>query len=214
MIANKKYVLYALVKPYDLKMSLVFSIDSRIRYIQEFIEDTMRNFRAKYRVGRIEHKKTSSILLPDYKIGDVLEDKDEIIVYSIEFGLTKKVLSDNSSIEDIDKLFIGKKIKKDRTLSRPDSVDKKVLKKEEESEEDEDNNEENNEEENNEEDEDDENEEKEEKTEKKEKNLKNEKTKKKNIKEKVKETKKNNKKKKIDDNSSNSGDDKSQDIPL
>ena len=211
MIANKKYVLYALIKPYDLKMSLVFSIESRIRYIQEFIEDTMRNYRAKYRVGRIEHKKTASILLPDYKIGEVLEDKDEIIVYSIEYGLTKKVLSDKSSIEDIDKLFIGKKTKKDRTLSRPDSIDKKIPKKEEESEEEEDNNEEDN----NEEDEDEEKEEKEEKDEKKEKNSKNENNKKKHQKEKLKkETKKNNKNKKEEDNSSNSGDDKSQDIQL
>ena len=110
MLKNKKFLLYAQIKPYDLKLSLVFSSDCKIRYIQEYIEDTMRNFRAKYKVGRIEQKKTSSILLPDYKIGEVLEDKDEIIVYSKEYGLTKKTLSDNSSLEDIDKLFIIVKI--------------------------------------------------------------------------------------------------------
>ena len=192
MLSEKKYILYALIKPYDLKISLVFSKDSRIRYMQEFIEDTMRNFRTKYKVGRIEQKKSSSILLPDYKIGEVLEDKDEIVVYSAEYGLTKKTLSDKSSIEDIDKLFIGKKLKSSsRFMSRKDSYEKNVKKKEEESEEEDDNEEE--------EEDDDDN--------KDEKNIKNEK------KEKNKDKKKDKKNKK-DDNSSNSGDDKSEDIKL
>ena len=130
MLCEKKYVLYAIIKPYDLKISLVFSKDSRVRYMQEFIEDTMRNFRTKYRVGRIEQQKTSSILLPDYKIGEVLEDKDEVVVYSAEYGLTKKTLSDKSSIEDIDKLFIGKKLKRDsRVITSKDSNDKTIKKK-------------------------------------------------------------------------------------
>ena len=198
MLSEKKYVLYAIIKPYDLKISLVFSKDSRVRYMQEFIEDTMRNFRTKYRVGRIEQQKTSSILLPDYKIGEVLEDKDEVIVYSAEYGLTKKTLSDKSSIEDIDKLFIGKKLKRDsRVISSKDRNDKTMKKKEEESEDDEDDNEEEEEDEDN-------NNNKEEKEEKEEKNKKNDKNK----------DKKKDKKNKKDDNSSNSGDDNSEDIKL
>ena len=89
----------------------------------------MRNFRTRYKVGRIEHKKTSSILLPDFKIGDILEDKDEIIVYSIEYGLTKTSLHDKKSIEDIDKLFIAKKTKREsRGMSRKISIDKNYKK--------------------------------------------------------------------------------------
>ena len=189
MLANKKYTLYAQIKPYNLKISLVFTTDTRVRYVQEFVEDTMRSFRAKYKVGRIEQQKTKSILLPDYKIGDVLDDKDEIIVYSVEYGLTKTTLNDKSSIEDIDKLFIGKKTKRDsRAISRNDSNDKKeVPKKEDDSDE-----EENNEEEENEDN-------------KKEETAKNN-NKGKNIKK--------NAKKKNDDNSSSSGDDKSQDIEI
>ena len=195
MLREKKYVLYAVIKPYDLKISLAFSKDSRVRYMQEFIEDTMRNFRTKYRVGRIEQKKTSSILLPDYKIGEVLEDKDEIIVYSAEYGLTKKTLSDKSSIEDIDKLFIGKKLKRDsRVISSKDSNDKTMKKKEEESEDDEDDNEEEEEDEDN-------NNKKDEKDENNEKSGKN-------------QDKKKGKKNKKEDNSSNSGDDNSEDIKL
>ena len=130
MIGNQKYVLYCQIKPYDLKLSLVFSTDSKVRFMQEFIEDIMKNLKTKFKIGRIEQKKTSSLLLPDYKIGEVLEDKDEIIAYSIEYGLTKKTLSDKIQIEDIDKLFIGKKIKRDsRVISRKDSGDKKVVKK-------------------------------------------------------------------------------------
>jgi len=193
MLANKKYVLYAQIKPYNLKISLVFTSDTRIRYVQEFIEDTMRSFRAKYKVGRIEQQKTKLLLLPDYKIGDVLDNKDEIIVYSAEYGLTKTTLSDKSSVEDIDKLFIGKKIKRDsRAISRKDSNDKKeVSKKEDDSDE-----EENNEEEDENENEDDKSEEGKNKNKNKGKNAKN------------------NKKKKIDDNSSSSGEDNSQDIPI
>ena len=120
----KKYVLYAYIKPYELKLCLAFPLDCKIRFIQEYIEDTMRNFRAKYKVGRIEHKKTSSILLPDFKIGEILEDKDELIVYSIEYGLTKKSLNDKKSIEDIDKLFIAKKTKREsKVTSRKISID-------------------------------------------------------------------------------------------
>ena len=132
MISNKKYVLYAQIKPYDLKLSFVFPTEAKVRYMQEFIEDTMRNLKTRFKIGRIEQKKTSSILLPDFKIGDVLENKDEIIAYSVEYGLTKKTLSDNEEIEDIDKLFIGKKTKKDpRIKSRKESGDKKVVKKKE-----------------------------------------------------------------------------------
>lgn len=154
MIGNKKYVIYAQIKPYDIKLSLVFSTESRVRYIQEFIDDTMRSFRTKYKVGRIEQKNSSSILLPDYKIGEVLEDKDEIIVYSIEYGLTKKTLIDKSSIEDIDKLFIGKKLKREsRLASRKESGDKKTTQNDEANSDDSDNDKNGNEEENNEEDE-------------------------------------------------------------
>jgi len=125
MLSQKKYILYAYIKPYDLKLCLAFPIDTKIRFIQEYIEDTMRNFRAKYKVGRIEHKKTSSILLPDFKIGEILENKDELIIYSIEYGLTKTTLNDKKSFEDIDKLFIGKKTRREsKATSRKISFDR------------------------------------------------------------------------------------------
>ena len=220
MSSTKKYILYAYIKPYDFKLCLVFPIDSKIRSIQEYIDDTMRNFRTRYKVGRIEHKKTSSILLPDFKIGDMLEDKDELIVYSIEYGLTKKTLSNKNSMEDIDKLFIAKKTKREsRAVSRKISIDKnernvkgnkyeqgnkdnndsddeedddKKVKNEEE--EQYDNNEENVEEKNNEQNDDNENSESEDK--------------KNNM------QKKKGKKIEKNDDSSNSGDDKSEDLKL
>ena len=223
----KKYNLFAKIMPYGLKLSLVFSTDSRIRYIQEFIEDTMRNYRTKYRVGRIEQEKTSSILLPDYKIGEVLDDKDNIVVYSIEYGLTKKTLNDQSSIEDIDKLFIGKKIKRDSRNSRNESIDKKINKKEGEEN---DNNNDDDEDDKNDEEEEEEDDDESEKNEKNEKSdekkeVKNEKSEKKgkkieknvkneNKKEAKKTPYKSNKKKKTDQDSSNSGDDKSQDLQI
>ena len=214
MSTTKKYILYAYIKPYDIKLCLIFPIDSKIRFVQEYIDDTMRNFRTRYKVGRIEHKKTSSILLPDFKIGDILEDKDELIVYSIEYGLTKKTLNNKNSIEDIDKLFIAKKTRRDsRAVSRKISIDKNERKtkgnkdnnddddeedddKNEQKEEEEqyDNNEENVEEKNNEQNDDNENSESEDK--------------KNNM------QKKKGKKIEKNDDSSNSGDDKSEDLKL
>ena len=215
MSTTKKYILYAYIKPYDIKFCLIFPIDSKIRFVQEYIDDTMRNFRTRYKVGRIEHKKTSSILLPDFKIGDILEDKDELIVYSIEYGLTKKTLNNKNSIEDIDKLFIAKKTRRDsRAVSRKISIDKNERKtkgnkdnndddddeenddKNEQNEEEEqyDNNEENVEEKNNEQNDDNENSESEDK--------------KNNM------QKKKGKKIEKNDDSSNSGDDKSEDLKL
>ena len=215
MSKKKKYILYAYIKPYDIKLCLLFPIDSKIRFVQEYIDDTMRNFRTRYKVGRIEHKKTSSILLPDFKIGDILEDKDELIVYSIEYGLTKKTLNNKNFIEDIDKLFIAKKTRRDsRAVSRKISIDKNERKtkgnkdnndddddeedddKNEQNEEEEqyDNNEENVEEKNNEQNDDNENSESEDK--------------KNNM------QKKKGKKIEKNDDSSNSGDDKSEDLKL
>ena len=214
MSTTKKYILYAYIKPYDIKLCLIFPIDSKIRFVQEYIDDTMRNFRTRYKVGRIEHKKTSSILLPDFKIGDILEDKDELIVYSIEYGLTKKTLNNKNSIEDIDKLFIAKKTRRDsRAVSRKISIDKNERKtkgnkdnnddddeedddKNEQNEEEEqyDNNEENVKEKNNEQNDDNENSESEDK--------------KNNM------QKKKGKKIEKNDDSSNSGDDKSEDLKL
>ena len=211
MSATKKYILFANIKPYDFKLCLVFPIDSKIRYIQEYIDDTMRNFRTRYKVGRIEHKKTSSILLPDFKIGDILEDKDELIVYSIEYGLTKKTLSNKNSVEDIDKLFIAKKTRREsRAVSRKISIDKNEKNKKEnrdindddeddekvnnEEEEQDDNNEEPAEENNNEQNDDKDNSESEE-------NNNNEKRKK-------------DKKEDRNNDSSNSGDDNSEDLKL
>ena len=211
MSATKKYILFANIKPYDFKLCLVFPIDSKIRYIQEYIDDTMRNFRTRYKVGRIEHKKTSSILLPDFKIGDILEDKDELIVYSIEYGLTKKTLSNKNSVEDIDKLFIAKKTRREsRAVSRKISIDKNEKSKKEnrdindddeddekvnnEEEEQDDNNEEPAEENNNEQNDDKDNSESEE-------NNNNEKRKK-------------DKKEDRNNDSSNSGDDNSEDLKL
>ena len=215
MSTTKKYILYAYIKPYDIKLCLLFPIDSKIRFVQEYIDDTMRNFRTRYKVGRIEHKKTSSILLPDFKIGDILEDKDELIVYSIEYGLTKKTLNNKNFIEDIDKLFIAKKTRRDsRAVSRKISIDKNERKtkgnkdnndddddeedddKNEQNEEEEqyDNNEENVKEKNNEQNDDNENSESEDK--------------KNNM------QKKKGKKIEKNDDSSNSGDDKSEDLKL
>ena len=123
---NKKLILNAEIKPYDLKLALVFFSEQKIWHIQEYIDSTMKNFRVKFKVGRVENKKTNSILLPDLKIGDVLENKDDIIIYSIEYGLTKKKLDSKINFDDIDKCFINKKTKRDIKENNNNSFSKSL----------------------------------------------------------------------------------------
>jgi hypothetical protein len=63
---NKRIHIYAHLMPYNLKIALAFYPEETINDIQFFIEETMKKYRSKYRVGRIEKKQNSSWLLPQY----------------------------------------------------------------------------------------------------------------------------------------------------
>ena len=120
----EKIHLYALIKPYDIIIALSFFSNETIGVLQSFIEDTLRNLKSSsYKVGRVEKKLNDAILLPQYKISDFLKDNDEIIIYSIDYGLTKKSLPKDKNVEDIDFLFIGKKLKKVENKTNRSSFD-------------------------------------------------------------------------------------------
>ena len=108
-----KIHLFALIKPYDINLALCFYPFETIGVLQTFIEDTLRKIKTTpYKISRVEKKSNNAILLPQFQIGEFLIDNEEIIIYSIDYGLTKKSLPKDKNVEDIDFLFIGKKFKK------------------------------------------------------------------------------------------------------
>ena len=113
---NKKIRLFAKIIPYDLKLGLIFNNDETVYEIFYFIDETMRKNRLKYKTGRIEKNKT--IILPQFQIKDFLENNDDILVYPIEYGLNLKQLDENDEFnfekEDINKIFINRKTKRNR----------------------------------------------------------------------------------------------------
>ena len=113
----EKIYLYALIKTYDIIIALSFFPNETIGILQSFIEDTLRKLKSSsYKVGRVEKKLNDAILLPQYKISDFLKDNDEIIIYSIDYGLTKKQILGEKNLEDIDELFIRKKLKRKNSI--------------------------------------------------------------------------------------------------
>ena len=128
----EKIHLYALIKPYDINLALTFYPFETIGLIQIFIEDTIRKLKSSpYKIGRIEKKSNRAILLPQYKINEFLIENEEIIVYSLDYGLTKTKISGEKKIEDIDELYIGKKLKRkneNRTRKSSEELTKKYSK--------------------------------------------------------------------------------------
>ena len=109
---TSKIHLYANLLPYSLRLALSFYPNETIGDIHFFIEETMRRFRVKYKIGRIERKINNVWLLPQYKISEFLKDQEEINVFSLEYGLTKTKIKAPLNEEEIDIGFIGKKTKR------------------------------------------------------------------------------------------------------
>jgi hypothetical protein len=128
----EKIHLYALIKPYDINLALTFYPFETIGLVQLFVEDTIRKLKSTpYKIGRIEKKSNHAILLPQYKINEFLCENEEIIVYSLEYGLTKTKISGEKKIEDIDELYIGKKLKRkneNKTRKSSEDLSKKHIK--------------------------------------------------------------------------------------
>jgi len=121
----QKIHLYALIKPYDINVAISFYPFEKIEILINFIEKTVKKLKlTPYKIGRVEKKSNNAILLPDFHINEFLNDNEEIIIYSLEYGLTKRKISNEKNIEDIDELYIGKKTKrKNENITRKSSSD-------------------------------------------------------------------------------------------
>ena len=121
----EKIHLYAIIKPYDINIAISFYPFEKIEILINFIEKTVRKLKlTPYKIGRVEKKSNNAILLPDFYINEFLNDNEEIIIYSLDYGLTKRKISNEKNIEDIDELYIGKKSKrKNENTTRKSSSD-------------------------------------------------------------------------------------------
>ena len=66
MLNNTIIRLYAYLLPYKITIPLLVHKEDKIKDIHFFIENTMKKFKVNYKVGRIEKKKNSAWLLPQY----------------------------------------------------------------------------------------------------------------------------------------------------
>ncbi|MCQ2817710.1 MAG: hypothetical protein MJ252_10640 [archaeon] len=114
--APKRMHFYVTLMPYKIKIAVAHYPEETIGDIQFFLEETMKKFRVRnYRIGRMEKKNNSAIILTQYKIKEFLEENEEIVAYPAEYGLTKKEgdkVDIPNSISDLDNSFIGKKLRR------------------------------------------------------------------------------------------------------
>ena len=89
---DNKIKIYIIVMPYNVKFAAKFySGQSNINIIN-FVKEQMNKMKIRFEPGRIEIKEKNAILLPEYTIGDFLENESEVVVYSEDYGLVHRVI--------------------------------------------------------------------------------------------------------------------------
>ena len=89
---DKKIKIYIIVMPYNVKFAAKFySGQSNINIIN-FVKEQMNKMKIRFDPGRIEIKEKNAILLPEYTIGDFLENESEVVVYSEDYGLVHRII--------------------------------------------------------------------------------------------------------------------------
>ena len=89
---EQKMRIYITVEPYNVRFGAAFYPSQSIGAIRNFIKNIMNKLHFKFNPGRVEHKDKLAILLPEFKVSEVLEENSEVIVYSQDYGLTLKTL--------------------------------------------------------------------------------------------------------------------------
>ena len=89
-----------------------------------------------FKLGRIELKDNLYILLPEYQINDFLKDRDEVIVYSEDYGINQRIIpgDDNKilykkNIYFLYEKYLGKKKKKDSNKKEETNAKEKLKEK-------------------------------------------------------------------------------------
>lgn len=91
-IYSEKIKVFITIEPFNVRFAGLFNANESITSIKNFIQSKMKRIDIKYVLGRLELKDKLAILLPEYHIGDFLENNSEVIAYSQEFGMNMRTL--------------------------------------------------------------------------------------------------------------------------
>lgn len=117
-IAKEKIRIFIQILPYNIRIAGLFDKKAQVGIILRFVKEKLFKLHLSFKPGRIELKENLYILLPEYNISDFLNDKDEIIVYSEDYGINQRFITDDfrimnkKSITYLYHKFIGIKKKK------------------------------------------------------------------------------------------------------
>ena len=89
---NNKIRVYVNIEPFNIKFAGLFGKNESLIVFLNFSINILNKLGFKFKPGRIELKKNLAILLPEYKVSDFLKDGDEVIVYSEDFGINKRII--------------------------------------------------------------------------------------------------------------------------
>ena len=107
---DEKVKTYINIEPLGLKFGYVFKKPETFQSIINFVFNQIKKLGVKFELGRIIENKTGAILLTENKIGDFLQDNDEITVYSDEYGFTRNNLPGEDDHSSMKKIYYLKSI--------------------------------------------------------------------------------------------------------
>lgn len=89
---SEKIKVFVTVEPFNIRFAALFNANEQIKVIKNFVQNKMKQLGIKFSLGRLELKDKLAILLPEFHIGDFLENDSEVIAYNQEYGLNMRTL--------------------------------------------------------------------------------------------------------------------------
>lgn len=89
---SEKIKVFVTVEPFNIRLATLFNANDHISAIKTFVQNKMKQLGIKFLLGRLELKDKLAILLPEFHIGDFLENDSEVVAYSHDYGLNMRTL--------------------------------------------------------------------------------------------------------------------------
>lgn len=89
---SEKIKIFVTVEPFNIRLAALFNANEQISAIKTFVQNKMKHLGIKFFLGRLELKDKLAILLPEFHIGDFLENDSEVVAYSQDYGLNMRTL--------------------------------------------------------------------------------------------------------------------------
>ena len=111
-IENKKekIKIYINVEPLGLKFSTTFKKSETFQSPVNFVLNQFTKLGLKFELGKIIEDKSGALILTEFLIGDILEEDDQITIYSEEYGFIKTNLPGDNDHNSIKKNFYLKSV--------------------------------------------------------------------------------------------------------